>query len=233
MDIRLTARSQTMTGWLQSGHSRRDFSLSPYETCLFRLPLALRSQTLNRKSEVYCYPVTIRTQSPLEHNTIYPSAYYNEVGPFVQWMTSEKSTTGVISVVPDDPRDAGWLLWGWNAPEPPDERGLCLRWAGEATESAVVLPATPGGNYALRVEAECPIELETEAFWNGISLAKWIIGPGKKSITQPLAPAHVVQRENVLCLRHKSLWQPSVALKHPVDDRYLAVHYHRFELVGE
>jgi len=230
--VPLTAHGQSLSGWVRSGRDRFVFSLAPYETQLVRLPLALRRHAVHRTMEIYCYSIEIVTTSPLERNAIYPKDYYERIGPFVRWFADEWSTSATASLSPDDPRDSGRLLWGWHAPELLDERGMRRRWAGEATESAVVLAAAQKGDHILRVTAECAVAMETDLFWNGRQRGKWLIGPGKGVFSQPIEGANVRLGRNILCLRHRWLWQPT-AINQPGatnDDRWLAVHYERFEL---
>jgi len=230
--IRLAARAKPLAGWLASGRNRVPFSLAPYETAVYRVPLTLRDRSTFRGFDVYSYPVEIATTSPLGDNHIFPKSYYRRLGVFVHWVADERPATATATVVPDDPRDAGRLLWGWHAPEPPDTRGLCRRWSGEATESAVIMTVKDKRDYVLRATADCPVAIETEVVWNGRTVGTWRIAPGQESYVQPIAAADVRVGDNILALRHKSLWQPPAV---PGADgkstvRQLAVHYSRFSL---
>jgi multisubunit Na+/H+ antiporter MnhG subunit len=230
--IRLTARTKPQAGWLASGRNRVAFSLAPYESAVFRVPLTLRDRATFAGFDVYSYPLEIITTPSLGDNEIYPKRYYRRLGAFVHWVADERPATATVTVVPDDPRDVGRLLWGWHAPEPPDERGLCRRWAGEARESAVLMPVKGRRDYVLRATADCPVVMETEVVWNGRTLGTWRIAPGQESYSQPISAADVREGDNILCLRHKNLWEPPAA---PGADgnvvvRQLAVHYRRFSL---
>jgi len=230
--LRLAARSQPQSGWIRSNGRRRAFSLAPYETRVVQVPLTLRDFAAYPRIRIYCYPLELVTTSPLEPNTIYPASYYARMGPFVQWHTSSRPTSPSVSVVPDDPRDAAQLLWGWHAPEPSDGQGMRQRWAGEATESALILSVSQPRDYVLRVAAESPVAMETEVVWNGRPLDKWFIGPGKGTFSRRIAAAEVRAGDNVLCLRHQWLYQPHAVFEAvpESDTRWLAVHYLRFEL---
>jgi len=231
--VALAARSQPLSGWVESGRHRRTFDLAPYETRQVRLPLSLRRRAYYRSlGVVYCYSIDIITTSPLEPNTIFPKDYYQELGPFVRWFADERATSPTASVAPDNPSDGGRLLWGWQAPEKPGPDGMRLRWAGEATESAIVLRAEEKREYTLRVTAQCPVTVETDVLWNGRSVGKRVIRPDQGNYSQTIEAADVRDGENVLRLRHARLWQPRVV--HGAiagnDERWLAVHCLRIAL---
>jgi hypothetical protein len=230
--VSLAAHSQPLAGWVGSGRHRRAFALAPYETQRIALPLSLRCHAFYRTLDVYCYSIQIVTTSPLEPNTIYPRDYYDSIGPFVRWTTDPRSTFATTSVSPGILSDGGRLLWGWQALEMPGPDGSRFRWAGEATESAVVLRAAQKCDHVLRATAQCPVTLETEILWNGRSLGKWTITPDQGFYSLRIAAGDMREGENVLGLRHQNLWQPTVVHGPPGgnDQRWLAVHYLRFDL---
>jgi hypothetical protein len=230
--ISLATHSLPLAGQVRSGRNRHSFALAPHETQLLRLPLSLRCYASYRTLGVYCYSIEIVATSPLESNTIYPEDFYSQIGPFVRWFADPRATSATASVVPDNPGDAGRLLWGWQAPETPNEQGLRVRWAGEATESAVVLRAAQKRDHILRVVAQCPVVMETDVLWNGRLLDTWLISPEKGVFSRQIRADDLREGENVLCLRHRRLWQPLALFgaKASDDDRWLAIHYQRFEL---
>lgn len=233
--VRLAARSAKHEGWVRSGSRTLGFALGPCESRLLDIPLSLRGKAHYRRLEVYCYLVEFAIDDSPEPNDIYPAEYFDRLGLFIDWeAVDELDGSEALAIVPDKPRHSGRLLWGWHAPEPRDAAGMQRRWAGEALESAVSLGTIDMEAPVLRIEAECPIPIETEVIWNGRSLGTHTIGPGAKTLSFDLTPGEVRLAENILCLRHDRLWRPAdfTPGKEDPDNRMLAVHYSRIEVVS-